>query len=221
MDALPAELLIHIMDFLPIKSLFLVMSVSGKWEAAAISAIQSRKQLSVGSMPADASPGYYTNLSVIDSVGSNVREMMWCSLNKRLVGLQVLLVDDVWCRAEDRETGIQPLIHRHADTLRHLSADMDLTVPSDECTFPRLESVRCHMLGAGMRDACPVLTTVKETIDDEHDDDWGSSISDGYTEWEAWILEGGYEDEGDRDWNDAYDEFVPYDELADRDDYYG
>lgn len=208
MDVLPAELLIHIMDFLPIKSLFLVMSVSGKWEAAAMTAIRSRKQLSVGSMPADASPGYYTDLSVIDTVDSHMREMMWRSLNKQLVGLQVLLVDDVWCRAEDRETGIQPLIHRHADTLRHLSADMDLTVPSDGRTFPLLESVRCHMLAAGMRDACPVLTTIKETIDDEGGDDWGSSISGGHYDRDGCMLDGIYNDEEDRDWDDEYDDFV-------------
>lgn len=81
MDQLPAELLIHITDFLSTKQLHVVMRVNRRWQAAAVTAVTQKKALAIGT----EYPGAWnrcSELDVVKNVNEELQPLMWQSLQK-------------------------------------------------------------------------------------------------------------------------------------------
>lgn len=153
MDLLPVEVLSHTLSLCHLRQVCRSMSVSRKWEAAARSAIRSRKSLTLVADGTDAPIETEETVSpdrVLFGDGSIVN----CLLQTRSLSLLVCRVTGT--RAIDR------IILNNASTLRILEIAGDL--PFDEfVVYRNLRQLTCPSIDERAITACPVLRKLNLT----------------------------------------------------------
>lgn len=105
MDGLPVEILIHTLHFIPIKQVFVCMSLSKKWETVCRHAIKERSCVCVGAdaVGAEVCPG----MDTIADVEPGLRHGMWKSLLQVIspLPLNPIFIDTIFPCAADEEVG--------------------------------------------------------------------------------------------------------------------
>lgn len=157
-DGLPEECLMHILDALPTRQLFVCMRTSSRWAAATRYLIRHRDSLSLGHRDDDRWESQYDEAFPYDdmiAIGRwNIRENKWLLQSLMTMKLKRLILH----RVEDDIAG--KLIDRNADRLQVLCFGSDSELASDGAHFPELLHLLSRNFDHNMAKACPKLQTL-------------------------------------------------------------
>ena len=153
MSRLPIEWLEQVLDFLPTRRLFVVMSVNREWNAAAKYIVKNRKCLILFR---SIQHRMYEGTLDYDSFGIKVRDNMMQQVMRSLMlmqGLEKLIVFEVDMNL------VKELILENAACLKILSIGGPLPTRAS-VTFSGLLYLQCKQLDADGAAACPKLQTL-------------------------------------------------------------
>lgn len=178
-DRLPVDCLLVVMDFLNIRQVFVVMSVSRNWESAARLAIRNLSSLALTSGETVLTKAHLRGIPL----GSKSHmKSLECYMLKSPISpldtitltkypdLRVQMMDSLSHMVKLRrlwwqcpilpETDANPLILRNCNTLTYLSIAHELPIPdiSDRIiTYKHLKELKCYSCCPAAASACPKL----------------------------------------------------------------